>query len=558
MSRLISALHSKRCNPKKIKAVSALMLLSVLLPLLSSACIFGDKTADSLVKVHADNVTLTGVILDKGGYVVAPGHFVKGVQSIGVELKSGNTYEGKLLCYNAARDIAVIKINGDFPALQPAPTGDSDLVHLGDEVSVSAYPPGSNGTKAIKGNVSKLPKFDDITYIQSNAALDPGMAGGALFNKAGEIIGVVGWNADRPGHDGFTLPVNGIMPLLGQAQAVEATPLAIESMGTPAVFNDHAVISWKTTRPATGQVEYGLTAGSYGFTTNVDTSLLVEHNAVIQNLQPKTTYHFRVWSVDGCANQVVSGDLSFTTALTGAVAGKLAISDSNVYDVTSSAATISWITNKPARSVLTLSTNKATETENITDKNLTYDHKMRIDGLQPEAHYSVSIFVQTEYGESVQGSAASFITPPTSPVCCKLNCRLPDFHFKNLQGGDFSNSNLQGKKVALLFTKTGCSICMKQALLLDEFYRKFSDPDVLIIMVSSGERQQDVEEWMQKYGIIVPVYLDDAYGLLATCQLRTVPSLLFLDTGSVIRDIKSGGFANSQDLTEAFKQFMLK
>jgi hypothetical protein len=59
----------------------------------------------------------------------------------------------------------------------------------------------------------------------------------------------------------------------------------------------------------------------------------------------------------------------------------------------------------------------------------------------------------------------------------------------------------------------------------------------------------------KKYGLSVPVYIDPTANLVSGCQFRTIPTALLLDTGSVIRDYKSGGFGNKKDMEAAVKRF---
>ena len=53
----------------------------------------------------------------------------------------------------------------------------------------------------------------------------------------------------------------------------------------------------------------------------------------------------------------------------------------------------------------------------------------------------------------------------------------------------------------------------------------------------------------------MPVYIDPTAQLVSGCQFRTIPTSLFLDTGSVIRDYKSGGFGNKKDMETTVKRF---
>ena len=526
----------------------------VLLSLILSSC-GGTGAADSTVRVSAGDVIATGIIVDKGGYVVTGSQAVGSANSISVELKPGTNFGGRVICVDSARGIAVIKMQGNYPDLRPVLLGDSDLVHLWDEVTSTGYYPGDSKAVTLKGAVTSVNKVEGINYLQTNAALDPGLAGSAILSKAGEMVGMVSWNSGLAGRDGYALASNEIRTVLSQAQEAEANPLAIVTVDPPAIYGDHVIIAWKTGRPATGQVEYGPLA-TYGNKTEPELTLLESHSAVVQNLQPKTVYHFRVRSVDCCGIEAISQDYEITTTAASAQGVKFAISNIDIYDIASSAATVHWITNKPATSQVDYGEDKSGLTDTESDKTLVYEHKVRLDGLRPDTRYGVSIKSVTDSDEAEQQTLAPFNTPPASPVCCKINCRIPDFTFKTLQGGDFTNRDILGKKVFIVFAKTSCSTCMQQAIFLNDIYTNWpKGTDMIMFMVASSEKQADVQEWIKKYGLSVPVYIDPTANLVSGCQFRTIPTALLLDTGSVIRDIKSGGFGSKKDMETTVKQF---
>jgi S1-C subfamily serine protease/peroxiredoxin len=536
------------------RAIFALVLPLIILAAVLSAC-SGPGIADSLVMVYADDTAVNGIIIDKAGYIVTGDSAVSGSKAISVEIKAGQSYAGHLICRDSARGLAVIKMEGNYPALKPALIGDSDLVRQWDEVTAWGYEPGVSGAQASKGSVVSLPKDEGIAYLQTNAALDPSAAGSAVLNKAGEMVGIVSRNTGQGGRSGYSLASNEVKTVLAQAQETEADPLVIASVDPPTVFSDRAVISWKTNRPATGQVESGLKA-SYGNKTALDTTMLTTHAAVLQGLVPKTPYYFRVLSVDCCGNPAESNGFTFTTTAAGAQAGAFTISNIDVYDVTSSAASVRWITSKAATGSADYRMDKAAVSDTETDKKFVYEHKFRLVGLKPETRYSVSIKSETDFDESAEQVLAPFTTPPASPVCCKINCRISEFSFKTIQGDDFTNKDIAGKKVFIVFTKTGCPTCMQQALFLNDVYRNWpKGSDMLMFMVASSEKKADVEEWIKKYGLVMPVYLDTTAKLVSGCQFRTIPTSLFLDTGSVIRDYKSGGFGNRKDMEASLKRF---
>ncbi|MFA5064736.1 MAG: trypsin-like peptidase domain-containing protein [Dehalococcoidia bacterium] len=508
---------------------------------------------DSLVKVQADNAVVNGIIVDQAGYVATGSNALGNSTAASVEIKPGQSYEGRLICRDSERALALLKI--EAPELKAALLGDSDLVRQWDEVAVWGFKPGEGVASESKGSVTSLPKDEQITYLQTNAALDASQAGSAVLNKAGEMVGMVSWNADQPGREGFVLTSNEIQRVLDQAREAESDPLAVASIDSPSVFSDRAVISWQTNRPATGQVEFGLRE-SYGNKTALDATMLNTHAIMLQGLVPKTVYYFRVLSVDCCGNAVASKGYTLTTTAAGAQAGEFTISNVDVYDITSTAASVRWITSKPATGTVNYTADKETESDSETDNSFVYEHKFRLNGLYPQTRYNVTVKSETDFDETAQQALNPFTTPPTSPVCCKMNCRILDFSFKTLQGDDFTNSDIAGKKVFIIFTKTSCPTCMKQALFLNDVYRNWpKGSDMLMFMVASSEKQADVEEWIKKYGLVMPVYIDPTAKLVSGCQFRTIPTALFLDTGSVIRDYKSGGFGSQKEMETVIKNF---
>src|SRR5687768_9081727 len=84
----------------------------------------------------------------------------------------------------------------------------------------------------------------------------------------------------------------------GAASAeISAWVLAASAISTSSLATNSAVVSWQTNKPADSQVEYGSTT-AYGSMTTLDTTRVVSHSQTLTNLQPGTTYQFRVRSKD--------------------------------------------------------------------------------------------------------------------------------------------------------------------------------------------------------------------------------------------------------------------
>lgn len=137
----------------------------------------------------------SGVIISEDGYIVTNNHVIEGAEKIEVLLNDNNTYEAKVIGTDAATDLALIKI--DATGLHAITFGDSDAVKVGEWVLAVGNPFGFNST-VTAGIVSAKARSLGAnsrsmgleSFIQTDAALNPGNSGGALVNLRGELIGI--------------------------------------------------------------------------------------------------------------------------------------------------------------------------------------------------------------------------------------------------------------------------------------------------------------------------------------------------------------------------------
>lgn len=155
----------------------------------------------------------SGVILTTDGYIVTNYHVVEGAQQITVTLHDDSTYTATVVGSDQQSDIALLKI--EATGLTPAVLGDSDNVQVGEVVIAVGNPMGTLGGTVTDGIVSALNRDisvegNQMTLMQTSAAISPGNSGGGLFNTNGELIGIV--NAKYSDEDaeglGFAIPVN--------------------------------------------------------------------------------------------------------------------------------------------------------------------------------------------------------------------------------------------------------------------------------------------------------------------------------------------------------------
>ena len=139
----------------------------------------------------------SGVIITDDGYIVTNNHVIDNADKLEVLLNDNSTYEARIIGTDEATDLALIKI--DAKGLSPITFGDSESVKVGEWVLAVGNPFGFNSTvtagivsaKARSlGAGNKGGNMSIESFIQTDAALNPGNSGGALVNLNGELIGI--------------------------------------------------------------------------------------------------------------------------------------------------------------------------------------------------------------------------------------------------------------------------------------------------------------------------------------------------------------------------------
>ncbi len=137
----------------------------------------------------------SGVILTRDGFIVTNNHVIDKADNIEVVLNDKRTFKAKLVGRDPRTDIALLKIDAtDLPFI---PFGNSDEVKVGEWVLAIGNPFNLNSTvtagiiSAKARNIQILTEQYAIeSFIQTDAAVNPGNSGGALVNLKGELIGI--------------------------------------------------------------------------------------------------------------------------------------------------------------------------------------------------------------------------------------------------------------------------------------------------------------------------------------------------------------------------------
>ena len=136
--------------------------------------------------------TGSGVIISEDGYIVTNNHVVKDASELEVTLNNNKSYKAKLIGTDSKMDLALLKIDAD-EKLPYSTFADSDQVKVGEWVLAVGNPYNLTST-VTAGIVSAKARNLDTkgiqSFIQTDAAVNPGNSGGALVNTRGELIGI--------------------------------------------------------------------------------------------------------------------------------------------------------------------------------------------------------------------------------------------------------------------------------------------------------------------------------------------------------------------------------
>ena len=143
-------------------------------------------------KKYAQVGTGSGVVISSDGYIITNNHVIKGATEIQITLNNKKVYTAKLIGKDAKNDIALVKIEAtDLPFMTFA---NSDNILIGEWVLAVGNPYSLTSTVTagiISAKGRDLEGNNNMeSFIQTDAAVNPGNSGGALVNTRGELIGI--------------------------------------------------------------------------------------------------------------------------------------------------------------------------------------------------------------------------------------------------------------------------------------------------------------------------------------------------------------------------------
>ena len=159
----------------------------------------------------------TGIIVHADGYVLTAHHVVSNARRISIVTTGEWRTPAILVSQDAELDLALLKM--ETGGLVEAPLGYANEVKLDQEVVAAGFPFGLKEVSVSRGRIAAIRAKGVKRVFQVDAAINPGNSGGAVFNLAGEVIGIITTKFSHPSGivpEGmaFVVPVSYAMPLL--------------------------------------------------------------------------------------------------------------------------------------------------------------------------------------------------------------------------------------------------------------------------------------------------------------------------------------------------------
>ncbi|MEK4129586.1 TlpA disulfide reductase family protein [Solibacillus sp. FSL W8-0474] len=116
--------------------------------------------------------------------------------------------------------------------------------------------------------------------------------------------------------------------------------------------------------------------------------------------------------------------------------------------------------------------------------------------------------------------------------------KATDFTLQALDQQQYSLSDSQGKWTIVNFWASWCEPCKMEAPHLQRLYEEYNDQlEILAVNMTTKDRQDDVQKFVNEYGLTFPVLLDEQGDVSMTYGAFTIPTTIFIDEkGNIIHE----------------------
>lgn len=187
----------------------------------------GSSSSKKSLTLYSEGSGVIYTTANGKGYIVTNNHVISGAAKVKVILASGKTIAAKVVGKDLTSDLAVLSIDSKY-VTQTASFGDSSSLQSGQTVIAIGSPEGSEYASTVTQGIISSPSrtitynSNQMTVIQTDAAINSGNSGGALVNSDGQVIGINSMklssssSGDSVEGMGFAIPSNEVVTIVNQ------------------------------------------------------------------------------------------------------------------------------------------------------------------------------------------------------------------------------------------------------------------------------------------------------------------------------------------------------
>jgi peroxiredoxin len=223
-------------------------------------------------------------------------------------------------------------------------------------------------------------------------------------------------------------------------------------------------------------------------------------------------------------------------------------------DLAESSAIITWQTDEPATSQVTIWDSEVyTSTE--PEETLATNHSATLSALKFNTRYKLILISRDKGGNEAKleielTTPAEPYTPPAISVGPEVGNLAPDFTLTTLDGEQVSLSQYRGKVVMVNFWQSSCSSCENEMPHLQATYEKWPRDKLEILAISVGERAAFVQSFVDRQGLPFPVLLDSDEAVSEIYQISRFPTTFLINADGIIKGIKAGRFMSQAEIED--------
>ena len=251
----------------------------------------------------------SGFIVKDDGLILTNAHVVSGAETVTVKLADQREFKAKVLGVDKRTDVAVLKIPATH--LPIVRLGSAEKLKAGEWVVAIGSPFGleqsvTAGIVSAKGR--RLPDSNEVSFIQTDVAVNPGNSGGPLFNLAGEVVGINSQIYTRSGGYmglSFAVPIDLAQRIAGQLETgghvergrlgVQLQPLTNELAASFGLDNTKGGLITNVDRDSPA-AKAGLKAGDVILAYQGETIASADDlPAKVANTKPGSKVTLRIW-----------------------------------------------------------------------------------------------------------------------------------------------------------------------------------------------------------------------------------------------------------------------